>query len=253
MIPKTIHLCWFSGEKYPPLIEKCVNSWREKMPDYQIRVWTYQDALNTNIRFVKEALRVKKWAFAADVIRLYALYHEGGVYLDSDFFVKSDPTPILTDGFVSAIESWPNVYDASMTDGAGNRKPECPTVKGISIQAAFLAAPKGHFFLKDLLDFYSNRPFIRPDGSYDMNLIAPEYYARAAEKYGFKYVDRTQFLEGITIYSSEYIASSLEYDSPTAYGIHGCAHSWVRDSLFFRKLRPLKRMVTNALKRLIHR
>lgn len=34
--------------------------------------------------FLQEALDRKKWAFAADFIRFYAIYHEGGIYLDTD-------------------------------------------------------------------------------------------------------------------------------------------------------------------------
>ena len=37
-----------------------------------------------SVAFVKEACNLKKWAFACDYIRAYALYHEGGIYLDSD-------------------------------------------------------------------------------------------------------------------------------------------------------------------------
>lgn len=44
-------------------------------------------ALETNILYVKEAISVRKWAFAADVIRLWAVYHEGGVYMDSDIYI----------------------------------------------------------------------------------------------------------------------------------------------------------------------
>lgn len=45
-------------------------------------------ALATGFDFVKEAISAKMWAFAADVIRLYAVYHDGGVYMDSDIYVR---------------------------------------------------------------------------------------------------------------------------------------------------------------------
>ena len=34
--------------------------------------------------WLKECLSVKKGAFAADFVRLWAVFHEGGIYLDSD-------------------------------------------------------------------------------------------------------------------------------------------------------------------------
>lgn len=88
MIPKLIHLCWFSGDEYPEDIKFCLESWRRVLPDFRVKVWTKEMALATGFDFVKEAISVKKWAFAADVVRLYAVYHDGGVYMDSDIYVR---------------------------------------------------------------------------------------------------------------------------------------------------------------------
>ena len=88
MIPKIIHLCWFSEESFPVEIKICLASWKRILPDYTIRLWTYADALAIGCDYVSEALSVKKWAFAADVIRFYAIYKEGGIYMDSDMFLK---------------------------------------------------------------------------------------------------------------------------------------------------------------------
>jgi hypothetical protein len=183
------------------------------MPDYVIRTWTYQDALASGLLFAKQALEVRRWAFAADAIRAYALYTEGGVYLDSDVFLKKDLTPLLNGDFVSAIEV--------------KRDPESKQVIDLTPQPAFLASPKGHPFAKLLVDFYRNRPFVLPDGSWDMAVIAPEYYARLVEPLGFQRKDETQHFAGITIYHSQFFASCLDDDNPQAYGIHGCVHSWV--------------------------
>lgn len=59
MIPKIIHFCWFSGEKYPVLIKQCIKSWKKRMPDYRIMLWTYEMAEATEILYVKEALEQK--------------------------------------------------------------------------------------------------------------------------------------------------------------------------------------------------
>ena len=88
MIPKIIHYCWLSGEPYPEKIQNCIASWKERLPDYKIKLWDMNSFDVNSIDFVREAVSVKKWAFAADYIRLYALYREGGIYLDSDVLVK---------------------------------------------------------------------------------------------------------------------------------------------------------------------
>ena len=31
MIPKIIHYCWFGGNEMPPLVQKCINSWKEHL------------------------------------------------------------------------------------------------------------------------------------------------------------------------------------------------------------------------------
>jgi len=28
MIPKIIHYCWFGGKEMPPLVQKCIKSWK---------------------------------------------------------------------------------------------------------------------------------------------------------------------------------------------------------------------------------
>ena len=39
MIPKLIHLCWLSGDPYPEKIQKCIDSWKKNLPDYEIKLW----------------------------------------------------------------------------------------------------------------------------------------------------------------------------------------------------------------------
>ena len=82
MIPKRIHLCWLSGDPYPQKIQKCIDSWKVHLPDYEIMLWDLKRFDIAQVPWVEQAFRVKKYAFAADYIRLYALYNYGGIYLD---------------------------------------------------------------------------------------------------------------------------------------------------------------------------
>ena len=68
-------------------------------------------AKSLGIAYVNEALRLKKWAFAADVVRLYALYTYGGVYLDSDIFLKKNIDELTSNNFISAIEFYPKWFN----------------------------------------------------------------------------------------------------------------------------------------------
>lgn len=84
MIPKIIHYCWLSGDMYPDKIKKCINSWKKIMPDYEIMIWDLSRFDINSIVWTKQAYEKKKYAFASDYIRFYALYNYGGIYLDSD-------------------------------------------------------------------------------------------------------------------------------------------------------------------------
>lgn len=83
-IPKIIHYCWFSGEEMSPFIKKCMKTWEEKLPDYKLRLWDANSFDFDSVPFVRDAYKAKKWAFVTDYIRFYALYTEGGIYMDTD-------------------------------------------------------------------------------------------------------------------------------------------------------------------------
>lgn len=38
-IPRKIHYCWFGGKEKPSIVEKCIMSWRENLPGYEIIEW----------------------------------------------------------------------------------------------------------------------------------------------------------------------------------------------------------------------
>lgn len=234
MIPKIIHLCWFSGEKFPSNIQSCIDSWEKILPDYQVKTWTYQMALDLNIPFVTEALSVKKWAFAADVIRLYALYTEGGIYMDSDIFLKKRFDSFITDNVILFQEYHSTIFKKekgeTFIDKYGVRI-NPGTVPGIGIQAAFLMAAKGHPLIKSLLDFYLFKHFIDNQGNFFTDPIAPTIYAMQMENIGYKYIDEKQVLDDVTIYESKYVAGSIDEVSNEAFAIHCCAHSWYESTL----------------------
>src|SRR3712207_1710011 len=163
MIPKIIHLCWFSDDPFPVEIEACLYSWRRYMPEYTIRRWTMADARALHIDFIDEALDHRKWAFAADVVRFYAVYTEGGVYMDSDILLYRGFDHLVPEhGFATFNESIP---------GEGDR---------FCLQAAFFMGEKGNDFCRQMVDYYKERHFQKPDGSLD-ETISPVIMARLAE------------------------------------------------------------------------
>ncbi len=84
MIPKIIHYCWFGQNPYPPMVAKCINSWKKFCPDYEFVCWNEKNFDVNMYAYAKEAYALKKWAYVSDVARLYAVNKMGGVYLDTD-------------------------------------------------------------------------------------------------------------------------------------------------------------------------
>ena len=84
MIPKIIHYCWLSNDPIPEKLQEYMKSWKEKLPDYEFKLWNFDCFDINSSQWVKEAFEAKKYAFAADYIRLYAVYNYGGIYMDMD-------------------------------------------------------------------------------------------------------------------------------------------------------------------------
>lgn len=113
-IPKIIHYCWLSGDPYPELVQRCIQSWKDKLPEYELMLWDQNRFDIHSVPWVEQACAKKKWAFAADYIRLNALYNYGGIYLDSDVEVKNSFDPFLHLPYFVGRESRNDVFEAAV-------------------------------------------------------------------------------------------------------------------------------------------
>ena len=229
-IPKTIHYCWLSGSRMPKEIIRCMDSWTSVLPDYKLVLWDANKFDTGSVPFVKEACRVKKWAFASDYIRLYALYTEGGIYLDTDVFVKKSFDAFLDNDFFTGVE-----YHRGFVKKGRHLLNDDGTLKngvdfftyGIQIQAAVMGGVKGHPFLKSCLDWYCGRHFILEDGAFADKLISPYICAHIAAKYGFRYKDGLQKLsDGMTVYPSGVFPGGLSHVVEESCAVHICRGGW---------------------------
>ena len=116
MIPKRIHLCWLSGDPYPAKIGKCLASWKKHLPDYEVVLWDTKRFDLESSPWVKQAFEAKKYAFAADYIRFYALYNYGGIYLDSDVEVLRSFDPLLGLPYFAGAETAGTIEAAVLGD-----------------------------------------------------------------------------------------------------------------------------------------
>lgn len=211
MIPKIIHYCWLSSDPYPEKIAYCLNSWHKMLPDYEIRLWDlHRFPLDKSV-WVKEAYESKKYAFAADYIRAYALYHFGGIYLDSDVEVIRPYDDLLQLSYFLGFERDEEGY----------------------IEAATMATEPGNPLFKHLLDYYEGRHF-NNNGKLDttplpvvMKGIVDSYYSIRRIEGVAEWVDADNTL---SVFPSDYFSPKDENDrlhlTERTYSIHHFAGTW---------------------------
>ena len=99
MIPKKIHYCWFGRGPKNERIQHCIESWKKFLPDYEIIEWNEDNFDVGMCDFTREAYKKGKYAYVADVARLYAL-REGGIYMDTDVEVYKPLDEFLDKAFI---------------------------------------------------------------------------------------------------------------------------------------------------------
>lgn len=198
MIPKIIHYCWFSGDKKPALIKKCIRSWKKHLPDYEIRCWDGNSFDFNSLDFTREAMSVKQYAAAADYVRLYALYNYGGIYLDSDVEVFKSFDSFLENNFFSGYE----FFDK------------------FEIEAGIMGCVKGFKYIRECMEYYETTSFIHANGDFDNNTNqAPGILTKYAINHGYEASGKEQITQdGIHIYPRTIFAN--EAYSCKTYGVN---------------------------------
>ena len=94
-IPKIIHYCWFGPKEMSELEEKCIATWSEKLPDFEIKFWNADNFDFSDCEYARQAYENEKYAFVSDYVRVQTLLKYGGIYFDTDVEVLKDITSFL--------------------------------------------------------------------------------------------------------------------------------------------------------------
>lgn len=216
MIPKIIHYCWFGGNPLPKSAIKCINSWKKFFPDYEIKEWNEENFDITLMSYTKEAYLAKKYAFVSDVARFWILYHEGGVYFDTDVEVIRPMQDILIQGGFMGVET--------PSDGIN-----VPTVNS----GLGLAAPKGHPFLKEVIEFYQNSHYGNPEtGEKTIEGTVVTHVTNLLVPHGLKPVNDVQRVADINIYPRDYFcpfedSTGVLTKTMNTRSIHWYSKTWI--------------------------
>jgi len=216
MIPKVIHYCWFGGKPLPKLARKCIASWKKYCPDYEIIEWNENNFDVNKCLFSKEAYREKSWAFLSDVARLFIIWENGGVYLDTDVELISS-----IDHLLSANDFFFGIETQSGKNGS--------KLVRVATGLGFAASP-GNKIIKSLLDEYTEKHFV--EYGIKNTTPCPIVNSRVLEKYGFDGSDKVFRFMGGTIYSSDYFCpkeykTNITHFSNNTVSVHHYGESWV--------------------------
>lgn len=216
-ISKKIHYCWFGKGEKSKLMKKCIKSWKRYLPDYEIIEWNEDNYDFLSNDFCREAYENKKWAFVSDYARLDILYKNGGIYMDTDVeIIKNIDELLLDEAFI----------------GFENKD---------YLSTAVIGAQKENLWIKEVLEYYRNRRFIKQNGEMDLIPNPVIITGITCEKYNLKIDNSSQNLNSILrVYPKEYFSpKNVDRTSDISlktYAIHHFNGSWLDENSGVKKM-----------------
>lgn len=223
MIPKIIHYCWFGPKPFSRTVKKCLKTWHKHLPDYEFCFWNEQTCATyaeehhipnpMEHPFVQSAYKAQKYAFVADYVRFWALYHIGGIYLDTDMYVLRSFSPLLQAQFFCGWET--------ATEGAAG---QCtPAAMGSTVSCGALGACALGACARDILKRYDELLF---DEAHIAEYVIPRIITPIIRQH-----------PEVTIYPYDYFypfpfnrrtdSRFLQYATNDTYAIHLWDISWI--------------------------
>lgn len=120
-IPKIIHYVWCGTADLPEQDKKFIDGWQKLNPDFKIKRWSEKDIDLKKYPLVKKAIDEKRWALAADIIRMYAVFTEGGFYFDTDVELRKSLDELTKYDAVAGWEA--NFWFTTAAFGAAKNSP----------------------------------------------------------------------------------------------------------------------------------
>lgn len=222
MIPKKIHYCWFGGNELPIKAKKCIASWQQYCPDYELIEWNENNFDIEHNPYTKWCYDNKKFAFLSDYVRLLVVEKYGGLYFDTDVEVVRPFDELLECKAFFGFET--SVY---VNTGVGfGAEPHNPVV---------------HQMLEEYLRLL--------DGKHGV-IGCPHLNTDALVKFGLQRNGKKQELLEATVFPVDFFNP---YDAPTGilkitantYSIHWYSATWMSTSQRIRSIisRPLHRLL----------
>ncbi|MEG1848757.1 MAG: glycosyltransferase [Lachnospiraceae bacterium] len=204
---KIIHYFWFGHHEKPELVQRCIASWKQQMPDWKIIEWNETNYDVNCIPYSKEAYEAHKYAFVSDYARCKVIYEYGGVYLDTDVELLK---PL--DDLVNRCQGFMG-FELEETVNPGS----------------ILASDKGNALLGEICRAYQKASFIE-NGKLNLKTVV-EFTTEILLLHGLNPNGTEQIIEGITIFPKEYFSPMDIYTEELiitehTYSIHHYTATW---------------------------
>lgn len=221
-IPKVIHYIWLGTRPLDETSKKCMETWKKYLPDYEVIKWDDEKCKDiiSNNKYARQALEAKKYAFVSDFIRVYVLYHFGGIYMDTDVQIFKNIDRFLNEDAFSCFEN------------------------ATQIPTALMASAKGNEWMGALLHDYDDRDFIDSDGNMDLTTNVVAITNRSLQMGFVPNAKEQVFGPGVHIYTKDYFCpidtySNNDVFTDNTYAAHLYNGSW--RSPIRQKLSKLKK------------
>lgn len=230
-IPKTIHYCWFSGNPMPESLQRCIQTWRECCPEYEIIRWDETNIDLKKYRYTIEAYEAKKWGFIPDLVRLQILYEVGGFYFDTDVQILRNIDELRYQEAFCGRERAGHVNFGGASGSVVNNP-----------------------IIGEILEFRKNIPFVLENGR--LNTEASGYFETTPlMNHGLVLEDVNQKLDGINVYASEFFSpynyiNGEEIQNHNTFSIHHFSGSWLEQG---NQLREQTRQKYQTIKQTLER
>ena len=215
-IPRILHAVWF-GTQPPSEVSERLTSWKRLNPTFELRIWNESNS-PTHVPYLRNALAGGFWANASNFVRLWALYREGGIYLDTDVELVSSLDALLDDACFLGFETERLELDDLVNNAVMGARPEHPFV--------------GRCLELLLGEFH---------GTEEAHLSSPVLVSRVARDFGLARYGDQVLAEEVRLYRRE-IFYPFSFDEPPtpevpaeSLTVHHWAASWCQPRPFWQR------------------
>jgi mannosyltransferase OCH1-like enzyme len=222
MIPKKIHYCWFGPKPFPKQVIKCLKTWEKLFSDYEFFLWNESNSPMDH-DYVKSSYENTKYAFVSDYVRFWALYNEGGIYLDTDMYFIKTINDLLDEKCLFGWETKEKNY----------------------ISCGVIGSEKGNNFIREILNELDSKRFSNKNID---DLIIPRIvsciYLRTKDHNQVKILPYDSFYS-FPYEQRENKSAFLNYITTNTYAVHLWQLSWIPwyTKLFSRTVKSIREIV----------